>query len=411
MLVFVYERKEMSYRDITEKEIRVPYSGLGSLVGQEDVDAVKEALAQGNLCSGYYVKKFEDAFADYVGAKHAISCSNCTTALELVTAGLGLKSGDEVITTPLTFIATSLPLLKRKVRVVFADIDPLTFNLDPDSVARMVTSRTKAIYVVHYAGLSADMDRIMAIAKEYDLKVIEDAAHASGSSYKGKMVGGIGDATCFSFQSLKNMTTLGDGGMITTNDEYLASKIRRLKTFGILHLLDRTTKYGQREKNPPYYWDVKDFDGEVGLNYRMSEPEAAVGLVQLKKLNMMNSRRIQIATKINEALKDIPGLQVPYEPEQCKHVYHLYTLLVNEDVIGSKDDFMQKLDVDYGIDTWLQYCPNYLFTIYRNMGYKPGICPVAEDIFMKHLVNLPIYPSLTDEQVDYMIDAIRTIVA
>jgi len=392
---------------MTTTKMKVPYSGIGSLIGPEEIDAVKDALAQDDLCSGHFVGRFEKAFSAYVGAKHAIACSNCTTALELATAALGLKAGDEVITTPLTFIATSLPLLKRNVRVVFADIDPATFNIDPQSVRRVITSRTRAIYVVHYAGLPADMDAIMSIAREYGLKVVEDAAHAPGAAYKGKKVGSIGDVTCFSFQSLKNMTTLGDGGMVTTDDDELARKIRLLKGFGIVHMPDRPTKYGHREKHPPFYWDVVDFNGEVGLNYRMSEPEAAVGLVQLAKLDRMNARRVKIAGRLSDALKDHPALQTPAVPPDRKHVFHLYTLLVDEKLIGSKDRFMEILDTQYGIDLWTQYCPNYLYSIYRDRGYRRGICPVAEEVFLKRLVNLPIYPALRDEQVEYMISSIQ----
>ena len=234
-------------------KLTVPYKGLGSELGEQELVAVKQAMSQDDLCSGVYVEKFEQAFCKYTGAKYAIACSNCTTALELGTAALGLKAGDEVITTPLTFIATSLPLLKRDVKVVFADIDPRTFNIDPAEIEKHITERTRAIYVVHYAGLAADMDTILDLAKKYNLKVLEGAAHASGAEYKNKKVGNIGDITCFSFQSLKNMTTLGDGGMVTTNDKQLEEKIRLLKTFNIKKLPDRTTKYGHRDKELPFY--------------------------------------------------------------------------------------------------------------------------------------------------------------
>ncbi len=391
----------------TMSKMKVPYKGLGSCLGEEELQAVREALSQDDLCSGIYVRKFERAFAEYTGAEYAIACSNCTTALELATAAIGLKEGDEVITTPITFIATSLPLLKRNVKVVFADIDPQTFNIGPNEIEKHITERTRAIYVVHYAGLSADMDSILSLAKKYNLRVVEDAAHASGAEYRGKKVGNIGDITCFSFQSLKNMTTLGDGGMVTTNDEQLDEKIRLLKTFNIKPLPGRVKKYGHRDKEIPFYWDVVCVGDEVGLNYRMSEVESAVGLVQLRKLDRLNARRIEIAQRLNSAFADNPALTVPYSPEECKHVYHLYTLLVDEQVIGSKDRFMEILDKEYGIDVWTQYCPNYLYTIYRSRGYQRGLCPIAERIFFESLVNLPIYPTLTDKQVEYMINAVQ----
>lgn len=389
---------------------RVPYAGIGSIIGEEEVAEVREALHQSDLCSGYYVGRFERAFADYVGAEHAVAVSNCTSALELATAALGLKEDDEVITTPLTFIATTLPLLKRKVRVVFADIDPATYNIDPTEIARLVTSRTKAIYVVHYAGLPADMAPILEIARRHGLKVVEDAAHAPGAIYKGRKVGSIGDITCFSFQSLKNMTTLGDGGMVTCNDPLLAERVRLLKAFGIKHLADRPAKYGHREKSPPFYWDVVRVGDEVGLNYRMSEPEAAVGIVQLGRLDAMNARRIEIGRALTRSFRGVRGLTPPLEPTGCTHVYHLYTLLVDERVVGSKDAFMERLEQVEGVEAWTQYCPTYLHGIYQSMGYGTGLCPRAEQIFLRSLISLPIYPALSDSQVEHMSAAVvRTV--
>ena len=401
----------MAHVQTRENLTEVPYSGIGSVIGPEDVEAVKAALEQDDLCSGHYVGRFERAFASYVGVKHAVACSNCTTALELATAALELTDCDEVITTPLTFIATSLPLLKRGVKVVFADIDPRTFNIDPAAIAELITRQTKAIYVVHYGGLSVDMDAIVELACKHGLAVVEDAAHASGAAYKGRMVGSLGDVACFSFQSLKNMTTLGDGGMITTDDDELARKVRLLKGFGIQHMPDRPTKYGHRDRQPPFYWDVVSCGNEVGLNYRMSEVEAAVGMVQLGKLERMTERRTQIAQRLNAAFAGNDALTPPLTPQGYKHAYHLYTLLVDEDIIGSKDTFMELLDKQYGIDTWTQYCPNYLFTIYRQKGYNPGLCPIAEDVFLNQLVNLPIYPAITDTQVDYMAEAVLQVVS
>lgn len=389
---------------------RVPYSGIGSIIGEEEVEAVRQALQQDDLCSGRYVQRFESAFASYVGAEHAVAVSNCTAALELATAELALKEDDEIITTPLTFIATVLPVLKRAARVRFADTDPRTLNMDPGSVAKLITRRTRAIYVVHYAGLSVDMDPILQLAQDFGLKIIEDAAHAPGAEYKGRRVGSLGDMTCFSFQSLKNMTTLGDGGMLTTNDAEVAERIRQMRGFGIVHLPDRPTKYGQRGKVPPFYWDVTDYDGELGLNYRMSEPEAAAGLVQLGRLDGMTERRRAIAMAMNDAFTDVPGLTPPLEPPGYRHVYHLYPLLIDEGVLGSKDKFMERMDVVEGVDLWTQYCPIYLHSLFRAQGYLPGLCPVAEGTFLSSLVNLPIYPMLTDDQVSHMIGAVlRTV--
>ena len=391
-------------------KITVPYSGVGSIIGKEEIEAVRKALAQDSLCWGEFVDGFEETFAKYVGAPYAMAVNNGTNALELATAALALKEGDEVITTPITFIATVLPLLKRKIKIVFADIDPNTLNIDPGEVARLVTPKTRAIYVVHYAGLPVDMDPIMDIAREHGLKVVVDAAHAPGAEYKGRKVGGIGDLTCFSFQSLKNMTTLGDGGMVTSTCEELAKRVRTLREFSICKPAGATTIYGHREEEPPFHWDVRDVDGEVGLNYRMAQPAAAMGLVQLGKLDEMNARRIEIGHRMNKAFDKIPGLKVIQEPEDYKHVYHLYTLLVDEKVVGSKDKFMERMDKVEGVELWAQYCPLHLFTIFRKLGYNSGLCPRAEEIFLKNLVNLPIFPGLTEEQIEHMIGAVaRTV--
>ncbi len=385
----------------------VPYIDLGGDWDEQELQAVRETYESGVLAEGPRTAEFEARFAEFTGAKHAISTNNCTTALYLATQLVGLKPGDEVITTPLTFIATNLPILARGAKPVFCDIDPRTFNLDPNQVADRITSRTKAIYPVHYAGLPVDMDPLTEIARANGLAIVEDAAHAVGARYKDRMVGNIGDFTCFSFQSLKNMTTMGDGGMLTTNDDEAAGRARRLRTFGIVHLPDRPNKYGVRDLEPPFYWDVQSFRGEIGTNYRLSEPRAAVGLVQLAKLKGFNERRRQIGHHLSRELQDVPGLTVPYEPPDCHHVFHLYTLRVSEDAVGSKDDFMREMVENEEVDVWTQYCPNYLYTLYRERGYRRGLCPVCEEVFFKELVNLPIYVRLTDAQVEHMVGAVK----
>ena len=385
----------------------VPYIGRGAAWGEEELAAMRGAARQDSLSFGDYVPEFEERFAAYVGCEHAIAVRSCTAALFVATKALNLQPGDEVITTPLTFIATSLPLLDAGATVVFADIDPRTFNLDPASVAEKITSRTRAIYPVHYAGLPVDMDPILELAAEHGLAVVEDAAHASGASYRDRMVGTIGTATCFSFQSLKNMTCHGEGGMLTTNHTKLAEAARTLKNYGIAHLPDRPTKYGCCDLEVPYYWDVVDVDGQVGGHYRMNELEAAAGLVQLGKLDDNLRRRKQIARYLSDNLRDVPGITVPFDPDYAEHVYHLYTLLVDEDVVGSKDDFMKRMIEVEGVDVWIQYCPNYLYTIYQRRGYRRGLCPVCEEVFFHQLVNLPIYPQLSDAQVEHMVEAVR----
>ena len=400
-------------------KLKVPYSFMGTIYGKEEEEAVLAAMKQDTLTMGPKTAEFQKKFAAMCGVKHAFAVSNCTTGMHVCTQVFDIKKGDEVIVTPNTFIATSLVILKEGAIPVYADIDPKTFNIDPEEVAKLVTPKTKAIYVVHYAGLMVDMDPIMAIAKKHNLLVLEDCAHAPYAEYKGKKAGSIGDVGVFSFHSLKNITTCGEGGMITTNNDKFAKGIETLRCMNLTH--DRVAGVNEwtfgkitcKKTSPLEYWipshfDVNDWNGHWGNNYRMNEIQAAVGCVQVDKINMLTEKRREIGHKITAGIKGIKGITPVYEPKDCKHVFHLYTICVEEKELGaSRDEFMKVLYEEEGIQSILHYQPTYHFTGLKKMGYDPDQCPHANAFFYKRETNLPMHPRLTDSDVENMITGIR----
>ncbi|HHW49059.1 MAG TPA: DegT/DnrJ/EryC1/StrS family aminotransferase [Clostridiaceae bacterium] len=391
-----------SYKVDDDVVLKVPYSFFGSIYDEEEEKAVLAAMKQDSLTMGPNVQEFQAKFAEYVGTKYAFAVSNCTTAMHVCSQVIGLRPGDEVIVTPNTFIATSLVILKEGARPVYADIDPRTFNIDPKEIEKKITNRTKAIYVVHYGGQMCDMDPIMEIARKYHLVVLEDCAHAPGAEYKGRKAGSIGDFGCFSFHSLKNMTTLGEGGMITCNNDRYAEGIEKLRCMNLENWKDQTDYW------IPSHFDVVDFDGKWGNNYRMNEAQAAVGIAQLKKLDMLNAKRIEFGRYITEGLQGIKGITPVYEDPNCKHVYHLYTICVEEEELGaSRDDFLRVLYREEGIQGILHYQPTYHFTGLKRLGYGQNLCPIAEKFFYKRELNTPHHPRLTKDDLDAIIEGVK----
>lgn len=382
--------------------LKVPYSFFGSIYDQDETDRIAEAMAQDSQTMGPQVQTFQKNFAAFTGTKYAFAVSNCTTAMHVCSQVIGLRPGDEVITTPNTFIATSLVILKEGATPVFADIDPRTFNIDPKEVEKKVTNRTKAIYVVHYGGQMVDMDPIMEIARKYHLVVLEDCAHAPGAEYKGRKAGSIGDFGCFSFHSLKNMTTLGEGGMITCNNDRYAEGIENLRCMNLDHWKD------QKDYWIPSHFDIKTFDGKWGNNYRMNEIQAAAGIAQLAKVDRLNRIRAENGRTISEGLRGIKGITPVYEDPNSKHIYHLYTVCVEAAELGaSRDDFLRVLYNEEGVQGILHYQPTYHFTAFKNMGYAQDICPLAEDFFYRREFNTPQHPRLTKSDLDNIILGIR----
>jgi len=408
-----------SYATNDGVKLKVPYSFMGTIYGKEEEDAVLAAMKQDTLTMGPKTAEFQKKFAAMCGVKHAFACSNCTTGMHVATQLFDIRKGDEVIVTPNTFIATSLVILKEGGIPVYADIDPRTYNIDPKEVAKLVTPKTKAIYVVHYAGLMVDMDPIMEIAKKHNLLVLEDCAHAPYAEYKGRKAGSIGDIGVFSFHSLKNITTCGEGGMITTNNDKFAKGIETLRCMNLTH--DREAgvnewKFGKitcKKSSPLEYWipshfDVDDWNGHWGNNYRMNEIQAAVGCVQVDKIDMLTEKRRAIGHKITAGLQGIKGIIPVYEPEDCKHVFHLYTLCIDPEELGAtRDEFMKVLYEEEGIQTILHYQPTYHFTGLQKRGYDPDQCPNANNFFYLRQTNLPMHPRLTDADVENMITGIK----
>ncbi len=382
--------------------LKVPYSFFGSIYDDDERDMALKAMEQDTLTMGPQVSAFQKEFAAMCGVKHAFAVSNCTTAMHVATQVFGIGPRDEVIVTANTFIATSLAVLKERGRPVFADIDPRTYNIDPQDVAKKVTKRTKAIYVVHYGGQVCDMDPIMEIARKHNLYVLEDCAHTPGAEYKGRKAGSIGDVGCFSFHSLKNMSTCGEGGMITTNRDDFEGPIEKLRCMNLQPWENQTDYW------IPSHFDIVDVNGYWGCNYRMNEVQAAVGRAQLRKLSMLNEKRREIGRRISEGLRGIKGITPVYEDPNCHHVYHLYTLCVEEDELGaSRDDFLRVLYKEEGVQGILHYQPTYHLTGVKKLGYRDHLCPTAEKFFYRRELNLPMHPRLTDQQIEDIITGVR----
>jgi perosamine synthetase len=347
------------------------------LLGIEEQQAVLEVLNSGILAQGPRVKAFEEAFAALCGTRFAIATSSGTTALHVALLAEGIGSGDEVVTTPFTFIASVNSILYTGAQPVFVDIDPKTFNIDHHLIEEAITLRTKAIMVVHLFGLPCDMDSILTIAERHGLKVIEDACQSHGATYKGKIVGSFGTGA-FSFYPTKNMTS-AEGGMITTNDEYLAEKCRAIR------------QHGMRRR---YYHD------ELGFNFRMTDVHAAIGLAQLKKLKHFNQIRRKNAHYLSSHLL---GVLKPVEPSWCQHVYHQYTVRVED---GQRDALRAHL-LRQGIGSEVYYpVPIHQQESYiRQMGRHASIPNVERA--SQEVLSLPVHPALTQQDLETIVQAVN----
>jgi len=383
---------------------------FGSEYGEEEKAAMLEVLAKNAPTSGEACIAFEKAFAAYCGTKHARCVSNGTAALFLSMLGIGIQPGDRVITTPLTWIATAASAAVLGAEIDFVDIDPETFNLDPAKIEEKITPKTKAIAPVHMYGQCCDMDAILSIAKKYGLAVIEDACHTVGGEYKGRKAGSLGTTGCFSFHEQKNMSTLGEGGMVTTNDPELFERIALYRSH-CTRVYGKSTKYCSLDESKfpmgKRFW-FQDFD-DCGYNYRLTDMQAAVGLVQLRKLDNMNQRRIENAAYLTEGLKDVPGLTLPTVAARNKHVFHLYPVLIDSKVFGmDKDTFVYDMLHKRGIKVGTHYIPLHWTTAFRKRGYEKGMFPVADRIG-EQVVPLPINPRQNRVALDYLIESVRAL--
>jgi dTDP-4-amino-4,6-dideoxygalactose transaminase len=389
-------------------ELEVAY---GSSYGFEEAQALMEVLSHNAPSCGKKVKQFEDEFAAMCGTKYALAVTSATTGLTLAGIAIGLEAGDEIITTPITWISTASAFTVLGAKTVFCDVDELTLCMDPAKLEALITPRTKAIVPVHLYGQCADMDGILAVARRHDIPVIEDCAHNPGGSYDGRKSGSLGDIGVFSFHQQKNMCTLGEGGMVTTNDRKLFERILSYRSL-CARIYGPSDKYlsidEERFPMGKKYW-VLQFD-DVGYNFRMTDAQACVGIEQLKKLEKHNQRRIELAERLTRRLEGVPGLRLPYVDPKGHHVWHIYMVQLEKNSPISKEDFMYALYYEKGIKAWSHYLPVHLSEPYRAEGHTEGECPVCEEVFERY-VTLPIHPRLTDEAIDYMAQSIREVLS
>lgn len=368
----------------------IPYGRQS--INEDDIKAVEEVLKSDFLTTGPKIAEFERKFADYVGAKYAVAVSNGTAALHIACMTAGIGKGDEVITTPITFAASANCALYCGATPVFADIDPVTYNISPESVESHVTERTKAIIPVHYTGQTCDMDAIHKIADKYNLIVIEDAAHAVGAEYKGKKIGSLSDMTEFSFHPVKHITC-GEGGIVTTNREDLYEKLKLFRTHGIT----REEKFLHKVDGPWYYEQI-----DLGYNYRITDIQAALGISQLGRIDKFLEKRKKIAAKYDEAFRDFNGIEIPKQAEYSNSAYHLYVIKVDKSIRKALFEYLRANNIGVNV----HYIPVYTFPYYREHGYENVKCENAEKLY-ESIISIPIYYDLSDEEQDYVIDKIK----
>lgn len=367
-------------------------------IGAEEEQAVLSALRSGWVSQGPKVAEFEKAFAGYVGAKCAVAVSSCTTALHLAQLAVGIEPGDEVLCPSLSFIATANAIKYAGASPVFVDVDPVTYNIDPNYMERAITQRTRAVLLVHQVGLPAALDEICEVASRHRLMVIEDAACAVGAEYHGQRIGQPHAAVaCFSFHPRKVLTT-GEGGMITTADEALVGRLRRLRQHGMA-----VSDMVRHESSKVM---IESYD-EVGFNYRMTDLQAAVGCVQLRRLDEMLAKRRALARRYTERLEALPWLRPPHEPAGFRHSYQSYMVRLTSDAPVSRDELMQGL-LDRGVAT-----RRGIMAIHREAPYRGDwdrLLPTTNAVTDSTMI-LPLYHEMTEDEQDYVIECIEEIAA
>jgi perosamine synthetase len=367
----------------------------------DEIGEVTDALRSGWITTGPKTKQFEAEFAKAVGAKHAIAVNSCTAALHLSLEAAGVQRGDEVITTPYTFAASAEVIRYFDARPVLVDVEPESLNIRADLIEAAITPRTKAIIPVHIAGASSDLDPILDTARRHGLKVIEDAAHTFPTRYKGRMIGSVGDFTCFSFYATKTIAT-GEGGMITTDDDALAERCRIMSLHGISK--DAWKRYTAEGS---WYYEVI----APGFKYNMTDIAAALGLAQLRKAERMFRRREQIAARYGEAFSGFAELQVPTVPPYSTHAWHLYMLRLHLERLSiDRAVFVEQMR-GRNIGVSVHFIPLHVHPYYRETyGYTPEDFPVAYREYLRE-ISLPIYSTMSDDDVDSVIAAVADVVA
>lgn len=370
-------------------------------IDEADIQAVVEVMKSDYLTCGPKIGELEKKLCALTGAKYAVVCANGTAALHMAALSAGVKEGDEVITTPITFAASANCVLYCGARPVFADIDPETYNIDPEKVEEAITPATKAVVVVDYTGQSVALDPLRAICKKHGLILIEDGAHVIGTKYKGQPNGSLSDMTTLSFHPVKTVTG-GEGGAVLTNDETLYQKLLLYRAHGIT----RDADLMEHEPDGPWYYEQI----ALGYNYRMTDMQAALIISQLDKLSLFSSRRKEIVKRYDEAFSEMPELFVQREIPESDTTRHLYILrLVPERLKIGRKQFFAAL-VAENVCCNVHYIPTYYFPYYEKLGYKRGLCPNAEKLY-EEIISLPLYYAMSDEDVESVIRAVKKIAA
>ena len=370
-------------------------------IGEDDIEAVANTLRSDFITCGPKVEEMESKLCQLTGAKYAVSCTNGTSALHLACLAAGVKEGDEVITTPLTFMASANCARYCGATVVFADINPDTYNIDPKSIREKITDKTKAIVAVDFTGQVVEAKEIREICDEFNLIFIEDAAHSIGSKYDGKPVGSLADLTCFSFHPVKTVTG-GEGGAVTTNNEEYAHCMRLMRSHAMEHDPEKMLE-GPHEGI--WYYEQQ----ALGYNFRMTDFQAALICSQMNKLDKFATRRKEIVKKYNEAFKDLDGIIVQKEIPESDTCRHLYIIQLDFDKLScTRREFFDAMSAE-NVQCQVHYVPVYWFPYYKNLGYKEGICPNAEKVY-KGIMSIPLYPKLSDEDVESVIRAVKKLV-
>ncbi len=369
-------------------------------ITEDEIQSVVATLRSGWLTTGPKVKRFEEQFAGYLGCRHAVAVNSGTAALHLALDAVGIKEGDEVIVPTMTFAATAEVVFYLKAKPVLVDCRPDTLNIDPEQIENAITSKTRAIIPVHFGGQPCEMDRILEIARQYKVKVIEDAAHALPASYRDKKVGAIGDITCFSFYATKTITT-GEGGMATTENSEWAERMRMMSLHGISH--DAWKRY---TKEGSWYYEILN----PGFKYNLTDIAAAIGIEQLKKCDEFRKAREKIAKIYDTSFADLEEIQTPVRRSGTEHAWHLYVIELNLDHLQiTRNQFIDALREEQ-IGTSVHFIPLHLHPYYRDkFGYHPSDFPNASSAF-ERIVSLPIYPRMTEADVESVIGAVRKIV-
>ncbi|WP_163583360.1 UDP-4-amino-4,6-dideoxy-N-acetyl-beta-L-altrosamine transaminase [Gracilibacillus saliphilus] len=383
------------------KPVRERYLPYGTQwIDSTDTQAVLNVLKSDYLTTGPTIELFEQKIADYVGAKYAVAFSSGTAALHGACFAAGIQENDQVITTPLTFAATANSILYQGGNVIFADVDPNTYNISPKEIEAHITEKTKAIITVDFTGQPVDYDRIRTIAAKHSIPLISDAAHALGATYHERQVGSLADMTMFSFHPVKHITA-GEGGMITTDNLNYYQKLREFRNHGITRGEERLAVSGQ-----PWYYEMQS----LGYNYRMTDLQAALGLSQANKIENFLARRRAIAEKYNEAFREFDQITLPYQLSDTNSSWHLYVINLQLDKLNAtRTEVFQALQKE-NIGVNVHYIPVYFHPYYQQLGYHKGLCPHAETLYQA-MITLPLFPKMTEADADDVIAAVKKVLS